>query len=120
MGRFGWFITGLILGIIAVLGAQLYLRVRDEAPPQAKPAEAEALPASTMVPEPAVGGTVTLAPPKAAPPPRPARPVFRAAPQAADEVAEDAAAVGMTSRRPSAKPKPAPAAAPPADDDVPY
>ena len=68
----------------------LWKRMRDEAPPEARPAEAQAVPASAMVPEPAVGGAVALAPPKAVPPKRAATPAFRAAPQAEDEVAEDA------------------------------
>ncbi|MGZ8362306.1 MAG: hypothetical protein ACXW3D_00470 [Caulobacteraceae bacterium] len=113
MGKFAWFVLGVILGVILTLGAQYYLS--KKAPPSEEVPAVAAKPIGPAGPLP-----VTPAPETAvAPPvvkPRPAAPPEpRYVPrQAAEEVAEDAAAVGMTSKR-----KPAPAK-PAADDSIPY
>lgn len=97
VGAFGWTLLGFLAGIAATLAVQVILigRERREEPQE------------TARPAPVVAVTPKLAAPKHKPKPKPAaEPVAAASaaparPAAADDagqVAEDAAATGMTSR----------------------
>jgi hypothetical protein len=114
MGKFAWFILGLVLGAaIALAAVTLTGRHRGEATPSD-----EAPPVITTLPQsPVPGGDDSLSPAPTPPPVR--KPEMAPAPTSPEDeaqMAEDAAAAGMTSRsRPRAEPQPAPEAAPASD-----
>jgi hypothetical protein len=108
MGKFAWFVLGLILGAAVALAAVTLTGRHAGAPPE----EAAPAPIITRIPQ--------VPPPETTLQPAPVPPAVvkpeAAAPAAEDkaQVAEDAAAAGMTSR--SRREPPPPADAPAASD----
>lgn len=104
-GGFFWFVLGTLLGVALTLGALLFLNAgpisEAEAPSTAHEAAATAAAAS----EPAAVEPAQLPPPSEktiAPTPRHDAGID---PHGDDQMAEDAAAAGMTSRTPSPQPE---------------
>ena len=93
MGKFAWFVLGLILGAAIALAAVTISGRRAPAPREAEPA-----PVITPIPQiPPAETTLQPAPP----PPaivKPEAPVPQPSAEDEAQVAEDAAAAGMTSR----------------------
>jgi hypothetical protein len=122
MSKIAWFIVGLILGAALGLFVATLTQRHERQEPVASDTAAVA-PAATETAPAAAPVTATPAPgsrvPRAAPTPR-----VRDNTDEQAQVAEDAAAVGMTtkSRRPApdaAAPAPAPSETPPAPDETP-
>ncbi len=114
MGKFAWFILGIILGAAVTLaGVTLTGRVPGIGPEDEDPQAVTRIPAA---PDPRVAEQL-LAPAPTPPPVRRPTVTMRPAPSPQDEaqVAEDAAAAGMTSRSRRNEP----ASAPVSPDELP-
>jgi hypothetical protein len=111
MGKFAWFLLGLILGAAVTLAAvTLTGRVPGIGPEDEDPQAVTRIPAA---PSPAaVQRSLEPAPvpPEVVPRSRAMEPASAPAVDNADQVAEDAAAAGMTSRSRRNEPAPAPGA----------
>jgi type IV secretory pathway VirB10-like protein len=111
MGKFAWFLLGLILGAAIALAAVTLSGRRHAPPPEETPA-----PAVTVIPQvPPAETTLQPAPvPPAVVKPEPVAPPPAVESEA--QIAEDAAAAGMTTRSRRA---PTPPAGAPAESDQP-
>jgi hypothetical protein len=96
---FNWFIIGFVVGVAATLAALLYLGVRRDGdsdhietrPPEAAPASAAPAPIPALPAAPPVSARKPVAPPAVHRPQVSQR-------ELDEQMAEDAAAAGMTSR----------------------
>lgn len=100
-GSLGWFVIGVLLGIVAVAAIYFYA-TRDQAVPAPEGAE-PVLPSAPSAGPPPIAGAPTGAAPPAAVPPTPTAPTaavpgggYREPSDEERQIADDAAATGMT------------------------
>lgn len=95
-GSFGWFIIGILVGVIVIAGVYVYA-TRDRTEPAVQPAEAVPPAPPSAVPPP-LGGSPEPTPPAAATPAAPVAPAVTPREPTDEErqIADDAAATGMT------------------------
>ena len=98
---FGWIFLGFIVGVVATFGAILFLTAGmggyDEGPGEMRTAADEAAAAALNAPATSPDASKTGAPLAAVPPPQVDVPL-RQTPPVDSQMADDAAAAGMTSR----------------------
>jgi len=103
-GGFFWFILGLLFGIALTLGALMFMNSGPVGTEEARSAADDA--AAAAIEQPLPVDPAQLPPPAAVTAPATApRHDAGIDPQADDQIADDAAAAGMTSRPPSTPPE---------------